>query len=245
MIPATIRNHNAGGMYPGKCATKYGATTFEILNSKDGVHKIATFPSAIHGAAAMFELLRTQYTGRTFEAAIKKWCGNIHLASYLKVLESRVGIKPTDMLTEAYLRDHETAIPLAKAMAWQEAGREYPLSDQEWLSAHALCFAGGAVAPSWAPTNDLPTPKAETRAQSAFDSVKGKAAAALGIGATGPVASVPTPPDLSAVSAWQSAVTMGQSLMSWGLSNWKVLAAGAAVYALLAHVAPYIGRKLT
>ncbi len=57
MIPATIRNNNPGGMYPGKSSKKFGSTSYETLRSKDGVHKIATFPTKLHGAAAMFDLL--------------------------------------------------------------------------------------------------------------------------------------------------------------------------------------------
>ncbi len=70
MIPASIRNRNAGAQYPGPSARKFGSTGFETLRSKDGVHKIATFPTHLHGAAALFDLLDRRYTGLTVEKAI-------------------------------------------------------------------------------------------------------------------------------------------------------------------------------
>jgi len=162
MIPASIRNRNPGAMYPGPSAKKFGATTFETLRSRDGVHKIATFPTDHHGAAAMFDLLAARYTGMPIEAAIKKWCGGFYASTYIKVLEAKGGVSASDPLTLAMIRDPQTAIPLARAMAWQEAGKDYPLDDAGWLEAHGMAFAG-AVAPEFSPKNDVPSPKAETR----------------------------------------------------------------------------------
>ena len=164
LVPASIRNFNPGAQYPGASSKKFGSVTYETLTSKDGVHKIATFPTHIHGAAAMFDLLERSYTGMTVQAAITKWCGGYYVNTYTKVLEDKVGVKPTDVLTADLVHDASKAVPLCKAMAWQEAGRDYPLDDAGWAEAHRMAFAGGSVAPAWSPSNDVPTPKPETRA---------------------------------------------------------------------------------
>ncbi|NCV40076.1 MAG: hypothetical protein EBW11_05870, partial [Betaproteobacteria bacterium] len=106
MIPASIRNNNPGAMYPGPSARKFGSTSFETLKSKDGTHKIATFSSSKHGAAAMFDLLARDYTGKTIEAVITRWCGGYYASTYLKVLQQKGGIEATDVLTRAMLLDH-------------------------------------------------------------------------------------------------------------------------------------------
>jgi hypothetical protein len=250
MIPATIRNNNPGGMYPGKSSKKFGSTSYETLRSKDGVHKIATFPTKLHGAAAMFDLLDRAYSGMTVEAAVQKWCGNYYLATYLKVLDKRGNIAPGVELTKAFLRDHGRSIPLARAMAWQEAGQEYPLTEQEWVEAHSMAFAGGKVAPEFSPMNDVPSPKPETRAMEVAKTV-GKVGAAVATGGTGAAVSVvqneaakapsipvPPAPDLSALTAWQSAVTTGKSLAVFAADHVVWIAAAAALYWVLCHWLP-------
>lgn len=171
MIPASIRNRNSGAMYPGPSAKKFGSTSYETLKSKDGVHKIATFPTHVHGAAAHFDLLASKYTGMTLQKAIERWCGGYYASTYLKVLKDRAGVDESTVLTKAMLADHEIAIPIAKAMAWQEAGQDYPLKDEEWLEAHQMAMGTGTSAPEWNPRNDVPTPKPETRQSEAIKAV--------------------------------------------------------------------------
>ena len=182
IIPASIRNANPGAMYPGRVSKLYGATTYETLRSKDGVHKIATFPSAVHGAAAQFRLLHDNYTGLTIEAAIKKWCGGYYASTYLNVLEEKAGITKASILTKGLVRDPHVAIPLCKAMAWQEAGRDFPLQDDEWLTAHRMAF-GGEEAPYFAADNDVPSPKPETRRREAIKTTSTVATVVTGTGA--------------------------------------------------------------
>jgi hypothetical protein len=247
MIPATIRNNNPGGMYPGKSSKKFGSTTYETLRSRDGTHKIATFPTKLHGAAAMFDLLDRAYAGMTVEAAVKKWCGDFYLATYLKVLDKRGSIPPSLELSKAFLRDHSRSIPLARAMAWQEAGQEYPLTEQEWLEAHTMAFAGGKVAPEFSPMNDVPSPKPETRTMEVAKTA-GKVVGAVATGGGGAVAvtaqstqtvaptiPVPPAPDLSALTAWQSAVTTGKSLAVFAADHVVWIAAAAALYWVVCH----------
>lgn len=142
--PASIRYNNPGAQYPGPSSRKFGATRTAIIG---GGHKIAVFPDAIKGAAAHFDLLHRSYTGKTLGTAIKKWSGGNSVATYLAVVRKYTGLSPADMLTTAYLEDPATGIPFAKAMAHHEAGRPYPLSDEQWMAAHALAFPWAHQAP--------------------------------------------------------------------------------------------------
>lgn len=182
--PASIRNNNPGAMYPGPSAKKFGAQRHEVLTSKDGVHKIATFATPIQGAAAQFDLLSSKaYTGRSIEDAIRKWCGGFYVSTYIKVLEGEAGVSRKAMLTRDLLCDARIAIPLAKAMALQEAGQPYPMSDEDWDRAHAMAFPDAKEVddplPSPAPpkdafdeANDMPSPKPQTRAKEALKNSK-------------------------------------------------------------------------
>ena len=212
-IPASIRNRNPLAQYPGKSAKKFGSTTFELLNSKDGEHKIARFPTHEQGAAAGFHLLSTVYVGMTVEAAIKKWCGGYYVETYLDVLEKKAGVNRSQRLTKDFLRDPAKAIPLAKAMAWQETGRDYPMTDEDWQEAHAMCFAPPA---SFQPDNDLPTPKPETRiAEKVAAGAKTVGVAAVPAAGAGGVAVVQNPPDLSWATNWQGFANQIYDMGAW------------------------------
>ena len=146
-VPASIRNKNAGAMYPGPSSEKFGAVGFEVLRSADGEHKIATFPTHEQGAAAMFDLLASQtYVGKTIEEAVTKWCDGLRAEAYVDALEAR-GIDETAKLTRQMVIDADFAIPLAKAMAFWEAGKKYPLSDKGWRKAHDMAFSGLVTPP--------------------------------------------------------------------------------------------------
>lgn len=190
IVPASIRNRNPGACYPGPSSRKFGSNSFEKLVSKDGVHKIATFRSDIQGAAAMFDLLNARYTGMTVEKAITKWCGAFYVSTYIKVLEEKGGIKRTDLLTKDLLRDPSKAIPLARAMAWQECGRDYPMTDEQWTQAHACAFLE-PIAPAFSADNDVPSPKAEMRTAAFVAKAKKVIAGGSGVGALGAVATDP------------------------------------------------------
>lgn len=141
MTPASIRNRNPGAQYPGPSSRRFGSTSFEVLHSKDGEHKIATFPDNVSGAAALFDLLSSPaYTGRPICKAIEKWCGGFYVSTYIHVLEQNSGITRDTILTRELLSDPAVAVPIGKAMALQEAGRDFPMSDAEWAEAHARAF---------------------------------------------------------------------------------------------------------
>lgn len=161
LTPASIRNRNPGAQEPGPSSKRFGSASHEVLRwtykGKPAVNKIATFPTSQHGAAAMIDLLNRKYTGKTIEGAISMWCGGYYAAAYASALEANGGVKPGDKLTKELLSKAEFAVPLCKAMAKVEAGRDYPMTDEEWLEAHAMAFGGGA-APEFSPTNDVPSP---------------------------------------------------------------------------------------
>lgn len=243
MTPASIRNRNPGAMYPGPSAKRFGATSHETLRSKDGVHKIATFPTSVHGAAAQFDLLNRDYTGMTLEKAIEKWCGNYYAAIYLKVLKDRASVEPSSVLTKAMLADGDIAIPIAKAMAWQEAGCDYPLKDEEWREAHQMALGGDAEAPSWNPRNDVPTPKRETRLAPLWAKIKA-AFAAVGtfgvVGVSGTLDREWLPPPPAGLK--QSFVNLGQWSDAVPYHQWQMLGIGAAVFVGAAVVANLLGK---
>ncbi len=136
-LPASIRNKNPGAMYPGPSSRKFGALRTNIIG---GGHQIAEFPDHISGAAAQFDLLERRYTGITVRQAITKWSGGNHVESYLAVLKDHADIDPDIVMSKGFFQIPENAIPFARAMAYHEAGQDYPLSDLDWLHAHELAF---------------------------------------------------------------------------------------------------------
>jgi hypothetical protein len=245
MTPASIRNHNPGAMYPGPSARKFGSAAGESLVSKDGKHQIARFPTAVHGAAALFDNLMNArtvrgyyYRNKPLAKAIETWCGSIRAQSYLRLIEQQTGYKPDLVLSEAFLRDPEQAIALAKAMARHEAGRDYPLSGNEWIEAHAMAFSGGHVAPEPSPNNDVPTMRPEARAAAVAANVK-SVAVATGAGGVA-TTTVAAPPDLGLLAAWKAWAVQAQELVMWAGANLKWVLVAGAVYVLTTHVLPWV-----
>lgn len=139
-VPASIRNNNPGAQWPGPSATRFGATGFETLNDGQG-NKIARFDTPEAGAAAQFDLLNRRYAGMPLTDAIRKWSGGNSSDAYANSVAQAIGIKPTDVLTPEILSDPARAVPFAKAMARIEAGRDFPMSDDQWMAAHQMAFA--------------------------------------------------------------------------------------------------------
>ncbi len=136
--PASIRFNNPGAMYPGPSSQKFGATETRTIG---GGHKIAVFPDAESGAAAQFDLLDRGYTGKSLKDAITKWSGGNDVPTYLGVIKRETGLNADTVLTKEMLRDPKVAIPLVRAMAKQEAGRDYPLTETQWLAAFNRAFS--------------------------------------------------------------------------------------------------------
>lgn len=141
--PASIRFNNPGAQYPGASARRYGSTGTEIIG---GGHKIAVFDDPVKGAAAQLDLLRNNYSGMTLSDALRKWSGGNSSDGYIDLVSKSTGLAPSTQLTPELLSNPSASIPLLKAMARQEAGRDYPLTDDQWASAHALA-SGQQVAP--------------------------------------------------------------------------------------------------
>lgn len=139
---ATVRNNNPGGMWPGQSATQFGATGKQ--NLADG-NQIATFDDPVNGGAAQFDLLDRRYSGMTLGAAVKKWTGSNASPSYAQSVAAKAGIGVNDPITPELLRSPQ-GIQLAKEMARNEAGGEFPMSDQQWQSAQAMAFGNEAHA---------------------------------------------------------------------------------------------------
>jgi hypothetical protein len=109
----------------------------------------------VNGAAANFDLLRRNYVGLTIGAAGAKWTGDNGFGI--------PGYDPNAILTAEMVDDPAQAIAVMKAMARREAGRESPLTDEQWRQAHAMFKAGSASAyldslagPSSSPPTERP-----------------------------------------------------------------------------------------
>lgn len=133
---APIRFNNPGAQWPGVSARRWGMV--KAVKLKDGQDNlIAVFPTALHGAAAHFDLLNRYYTDRTLISAVKKWSGGNHYRSYARYVAKKCKLKTSTLITKQKLRDPDFAVPFARAMAGHEAGAGYPLSDKDWRRAHA------------------------------------------------------------------------------------------------------------
>jgi len=121
---ANVRYNNPAAAYPRKQDEKYGVEGYGVIG---GGHKIAKFPTPVHGAAANFDLFADNYTGMTFESAMKKWRGR----------ESPVpsGYSASDVVSEDFLNDPDQAIDFFKKMALHESPDFKGMSDDDWRSA--------------------------------------------------------------------------------------------------------------
>lgn len=143
--PAAIRYNNPGAQWPGQSARKFGAVDSVTLNDGQG-NKIAVFPTAVHGAAAQFDLLERRYTGKTLASAITTWSGGNSSSAYAAKVAAETGLTPGTVLTKDMIHDPRIAIPIARSMASMEAGRkEYPLTIEQWAQAHQMAFGGGGI----------------------------------------------------------------------------------------------------
>lgn len=148
MTAASIRYNNPGAMWPGESASKFGSTSYDKLDDGQG-NLIAKFDTPEQGAAAQFDLLSSKYGGLPLGQAISRWSGNNSSPQYVQAVSKATGISPDTVITPELLKNPDVAIPLAKAMAKQEAGADYPMTDDQWKSAHGMAF-GDAPQPTQA-----------------------------------------------------------------------------------------------
>lgn len=140
--PASLRYNNPGAMYPGPSSRKFGSTATETIG---GGHKIAVFDDPVKGAAAQFDLLSRAYAGLPLSQAIAKWSGGNSSPAYTAQIAKVLGIDPNTVLSAEFLADPAKAVPLARTMAQWEAGRPYPLTDEQWAAAHSMATSGAPV----------------------------------------------------------------------------------------------------
>lgn len=141
-IPLSIQTNNPGAMWPNALATRFGSTEWYQINDVQK-NKIAVFPDAVWGAAALFALAGTKYVGKTIADAIRLWSGGNSSDEYARRIAAALGGFVTDTLTLDIMKG-PGGIFFAKTMSNQEAGRAYPLTDEQWQDAQALAY-GQAV----------------------------------------------------------------------------------------------------
>lgn len=144
-VPAAIRYNNPGAMWPGPSSRKFGSNQWVRLTDRQR-NKIAVFPDMVSGAAAHFDLLNRRYTGKTLSSAIRTWSGNNSPKSYTDRVAKSLGISPSTVLTKDMLRDPKFAVPFAQSMAGVEAGRQYPMTPEQWRQAHGKAFGNVDIA---------------------------------------------------------------------------------------------------
>lgn len=136
--PASIRTNNPGAQWFGPVAQGYGATGSIPL---PGGNNAASFPDPVSGAAAQFALLGNRYTNMPLSAAIAKWSGGNSSPAYAAFLGKQTGLSPDAVLTKDLLAGPQ-GLALAKAQAHWEAGKPFPMSDEQWQQAQARAFGG-------------------------------------------------------------------------------------------------------
>lgn len=136
---AAIRYKNPGAQWDGKISKKWGSTGTTILKDGQNNH-IAEFPTYVQGAAAQFDLWKTNYAGMTLDAATKKWSGGNSSPTYIAFLTKKVpGLTANTVITKEYLASPK-GLALMKAQAQWEAGKVYPMTEAEWIEAQKKVF---------------------------------------------------------------------------------------------------------
>ena len=146
--PVAVRYNNPGAMWPGPSSRKFGELgSVDLNDGLDQGNKAAVFPTAVHGAAALFDLFHRVYAGQSLGEAIDRWSGGNNVISYLDMFDRYAGILPGDVITKEQIKNPKFAIRFAKTMARHETGYPYPLTDDEWLAAHRMAFPSVEVPP--------------------------------------------------------------------------------------------------
>lgn len=141
MDPASVRSNNPGAQWLGPTAQLYGATGSIPL---PGGNNAAQFPDPVSGAAAQFALLGKNYTGMPLSGAIAKWSGGNSSPAYAAFIAKQTGLSPDTVLTRELLSGPQ-GLALAKAQAQWEAGKPFPMSDEQWRQAQSRAFGGQSV----------------------------------------------------------------------------------------------------
>jgi hypothetical protein len=139
-LPASIRNNNAGAMWPAVWQKKFGGNFGENLADGKG-NKIAKFPTPTHGAAATMYLLGNpdyMYSKKSVADAIATWSNakGSSLQAYIKAFTA-AGFSSEEKVGDI-MSDPQKAIAFTKIMSRFEAGRDFPLDEQGWQQAFSM-----------------------------------------------------------------------------------------------------------
>lgn len=163
MEPVSIRTKNPGAMWPGPVATKFGSKEWIPCG---GNNKCAVFPTYEQGAAAQFYLWATRYSNMKLSAAIFKWSGQNSSDAYTKFMTGRVpSLSLDDKITDSFLSSAK-GLAFMKAQAQWEAGKPYPMTDEQWRRGQALAFGEHIDIPP-PPDIEPPSPKPEPQPEPA------------------------------------------------------------------------------
>lgn len=137
---AAVRYNNPGAQYPSAAAEKFGMTGYGIIG---GGHKIAMFPSDVHGGAANMDNFARNYKGLTFAEAVSKWRGGNGSVAV------PAGFDPRARVDDAFLADRERMADFFDKMSRHEGrGRAGPVPRETWNKAFDMYRAGGIKAES-------------------------------------------------------------------------------------------------
>ena len=157
-IPASIRTNNPGAMWYAGWQNKYGVLGKQNLNDGLGQgNNIGMFPTPEAGAAAQFELLQ-RYGAKDWDVrkAITTWSGGNSSDQYVNSVTNKMGLSPDTKLS-AVMGDQASATSLAKYMAVQEAGKTYPMSNDQWGTAWNIYQKQSSSAPGKVQTSPIDT----------------------------------------------------------------------------------------
>jgi len=132
-VNANVRYNNPGAAYPRERDNLYATMGYGII--KDG-HKIALFPTPVHGAAANMDLFASKYAGMTLKDALYKWRdGNEGWDNIPK------GFDPNMVIDDVFVRNKKMMMMLFMEKAQHEGGNNMP--HELWSEAFDMYAAGG------------------------------------------------------------------------------------------------------
>lgn len=135
---AAVRYNNPGAQYPSAAAEKFGMTGYGVIG---GGHKIAMFPSDVHGGAANMDNFARNYRGMTVASAVAKWRGG---NGSLAVPE---GFDPGERIDGSFLADRAKMVRFFDLMSRHEGrGKAGAVSPDTWGKAFEMYQAGGIKA---------------------------------------------------------------------------------------------------
>lgn len=151
---AAVRYNNPGAQYPSAAAERFGMTGYGIIG---GGHKIAMFPSDVHGGAANMDNFARSYKGMTVASAVAKWRGGNGS------LTPPEGFDPGERIDDAFLGDKGRMTDFFDKMSRHEGrGKAGSVASETWSKAFDMYRAGGVGAAPAKPTAFSTSPENES-----------------------------------------------------------------------------------